>query len=393
MIEIKKMFFVFSVLVLFSLVASNSYAFVSLSASGQTTSSTINAGEQTNLVITITNKGTDVASNLKLKFIPHPYIVPTQYQYDIGTIGGGNTQVFTVPIRVVENAPEGSTALIFDVDYIEGGGGTSTIESSVSIQITNRILIQVEGVTFSKSVIQKGDEVKMNVILKNVGKGNVKDLSASLQDYTLPFVYTESSKYLGNVGQGIDFNVTFTLIVNNDAATQAYNVPVSLSYFDEGGVSHNEIKYVGIKISGTPEFIVVLEGTENAYVGSPTSTIKLSIANRGTATANFLTAKFDSDLYVTPAEYYVGNLDPDDTTTISVNADLSKANAGRQSINMTLLYKNPYNEEYSLSKNIDFQVTNRPIEISTNTQIIIIVAIIVIGYWKRNFIKRLIKRK
>lgn len=392
MIEMKKMFFVFSVLVLFSLVASNSYAFVSLSASGQTTSSTINAGEQTNLVITITNKGTDVASNLKLKFIPHPYIVPAQYQYDIGTIGGGNTQVFTVPIRVVENAPEGSTALIFDVDYSDGGA-TSTIESSVSIQITNRILIQVDGVTFSKSVIQKGDEVKMNVILKNVGKGNVKDLSASLQDYTLPFVYTESSKYLGNVGQNVDFNVTFTLIVNNDAATQAYNVPVSLSYFDEGGVSHNEIKYVGIKISGTPEFIVVLEGTENAYIGSPISTIKLSIANRGTATANFLTAKFDSGLYVTPAEYYVGNLDPDDTTTVSVNADLSKANTGKQSINMTLLYKDPYNEEHSLSKNIDFQVTNRPIEISTNTQIIIIVAIIVIGYWKRNFIKRLIKRK
>lgn len=389
----KKMILGISILILFSLMlASNSLAYVSFTVTKETIPSIVEPGEKANLVLTIRNSGTEVARNVKIKFSPNLYITPDQYQYDIATIAAGSSQVLTVPVTISGSAGEGTVALPFTIEYETDIGGANTFENSLSIQITRRIFIQVEDTTFNKAVVQPGDEVQMTVTFKNIGKGIIKDLRASLEDYSLPFVYIDSSKYLGNIGQDATFTATFNLIVNKDAKTIAYNMPINISYYDESGVFHTDRKYVGVKISGKPEFVVSIDSTDNMYSGN-IGKISVSIANRGTASAQFLTLKFDSNLDITPSEYYAGNLDPDDTSTVSLQVNLRGIETGRRSLNMSLMYKDPYNKDYSEVRTLDFEVTNQPIQVSGTTQIIIVAVAIVILYWKRNFIKGLIKRK
>jgi len=122
--------------------------------------------------------------------------------------------------------------------------------------------------------------------------------------------------------------------------------------------------------------------------------LTLSLANRGTATASFLTLRFDSNFDITPAEYYVGNLDPDDYETVTLSVDLSATASGKHSLGVEMAYKDPYNQDMSETATIEFTVHRTPpTRIPLTTKLIIVGILIVIIYWKRKFFIGLFRRK
>jgi hypothetical protein len=370
-------------------------AYVSISISATTTPSTIEPGQKANLLLTISNIGTTTAQNVKLKIKSHTFITPTISTFDLQSIPNGNSIQVTIPFTVSSSITEGTTALQFTIDYSDSTdpAGTRTQENSATISVTKRTLIEVNKVSYDKETIQPGDTIKMDIELKNVGKGKIKDLSVSIYNATLPFVPLEaSSRFLKDLDVGEMKNATFNVIINKDAKTVANTIPVTLTYYDEFNSLHTETKYVGLKISGVPEFVVSIEKTEKMYAGN-TGKISISVSNRGTAIAQFLTAEFDSDLYVTPKDYYVGNLDPDDSSTISLEINLKKVETGNYPLNMILKYKDPYNKEFSEKRVLQFDVVAQPIEISSTTQIIILLVIVGVLYWKKNSVMKLLGRK
>lgn len=370
-------------------------AFVSFSVSGATVPAVIESGSNANLILTITNLGTGTAENVQLNFKPNSYITPGQYQYSLQVILPGSSTQVIIPIKISDSIPEGTNALFFSINYGEVGiSGTNTLENSVTISVTKRSLIEVTNVSYSENFIQPGDTVLMKVELQNLGKGNVKDMVVSLSNISSLFVPlgSDTDLYLGSLQSLQKNTASFKLIVNKDVDTLAYSIPVTLKYYDESNTLHTDQKYVGIKISGKPDFVVSVESQENMYAGG-VGKLSISISNGGTATAQFLTLKFDSLTYVTPSEYYVGNLNPDDSSTTSLNINLAGIQPGKHSLNMTMLYKDPYNMDFNEARTLQFDVTSKPLQISTNMQIIIVAIIIVIVYWKRNFFRKLIKRK
>lgn len=388
-----KKILIFTILAL-CLLPSLASAYVSISITSTTTPSTIEPGQNANLILTISNIGTSTAQNVKLKFKTNPSIIPTTGVFDLQSIPYGNSIQVTVPFMVSSDTSEGTTALQFTIDYNDAAdpSGIKTQENSATISITKRTLIEISNVIYDEGIIQPGDTVNMNIELKNVGKGVIKDLSVSIYSDNAPFVPVEASnKFLNTLNPGEMKNVTFSIIINKDAKTIAQAIPLSLSYYDDFNILHTDTKHFGLKISGKPDFVVSVEKTTNMYSGT-TGTMSVSVANRGTATAQFLTARFDSGFDVTPSENYIGNLDPDDTSTVSLDVSLKGVSVGKHSLNMTLFYKDPYNKDFSETRTLQFDVTSVPIEIS-NVQIAIVIVIIGILYWKRSFIKGLIKRK
>jgi len=388
----KKIFLlVLSLMVLPSLVSAS----VSLSVASTTVPSTIEPGSKINLLLTITNLGTTTAENVKLNLNPTNYMAPDQYQYSLQVIQAGNSIQVTIPLKISEAISEGTNALFFTIDYTESGtSGTRTLQNSVTISVTKRSMIELTNVSYDNDFIQPGDSVLMKVELQNLGKGSVKDLIVSLKNISSLFVPigSDTDVYLGALSSLQKSAASFNLIVNKNVNTFAYSIPVTLTYYDEANVLHTDQKYLGIKISGKPEFVVSVENQQNMYAGN-TGKLSISISNRGTATAQFLTLKFDSLTYVTPNEYYVGNLDPDDSSTVSLNVNLVGIQTGKHSLNITMFFKDPYNKDYSETRSLQFDVTNQPVQISTNTQIIVGAIIVIIVYWKRNFFKGLLKRK
>ncbi|MFH1623184.1 MAG: CARDB domain-containing protein, partial [Candidatus Aenigmatarchaeota archaeon] len=333
-------------------------AYVSMSVSGQTVPSGIGPGENGNLVFTITNAGTEYARNVKLFVKPNGQMTFSQQNYDLQTIAPSTSAQVSVPIKISASATEGATTVFLSLSYAEGSSvGTSTTETSVSVSISKRSLVQIEVVSWSKDPIEPGNVVNASMRLKNVGASDLSYMTVTLDDSSQPFVAAsgDTEAYVGSLGRGSVATAEFSIIVNRDAKTVAYRIPVFVKYYDESGTFHNDTKYIGMKVSGMPDFVVTLEDDSRAYAGTE-GELTISIANRGTATANFLTLRFDSDLAITPAEYYVGNLDPDDYQTVKLNADFSGVSPGRRTLSISMHYKDPYNSELSETASVEFKL-------------------------------------
>jgi len=370
-------------------------AYVSLTFSSSTIPSTIVPGSSGNLLLTITDVGTDFAGQAVLTLQSSPYVTASVTTFNLGTISAGGSSQITIPITVSSNAPEGTIALPVTVTYNVGTtAGTVTTQNSATIAVTKRTLLQITNVTYDKSEIQRGDTMTMSITLKNVGGGQVKDLTVALRNFSnipLSPASTDTEIFIGTLNPGQSKTASFNLIVSTSADIIPYSIPVTLSYFDDQGNSQREIKYAGLKIVGIPDFVVSIEKSDNIFAGA-SGTLSLSIANDGTGSAKYVTASATaSDSDVSPNTNYVGNMDPDDTNT--VNFDISPLTPGKHEVTLHLTYKDSYNQDFSKDYPLTFTVTSAPIQISSTVQIVIILAVLAIAYWKRSTLMKLLRRK
>jgi hypothetical protein len=236
--------------------------------------------------------------------------------------------------------------------------------------------------------------ITMTITLQNVGSGQVKDLDVSLRNFTLPVVpaNTDTEKYIGMLNPGQATNVSFDLAVSNTADTVTYSIPVTLLYYDDQGNIHSDMKFAGLRITGVPDFVVALDSTTGILAGQ-SNKMSVTISNVGTGTAQFVTVNIDGNQDVSPQTSYIGTLNPDDSSSISLDVNLAGKPAGKQALNITLLFKDSYNQPYVETKIVNFDAVSAPVQIPTNYGIVIIVVIAILAYWKRNYIKSKLKRK
>lgn len=389
-----KFSFIFLLFSAFSLLLFSfpSRAYVSFTFSYSIVPTTIQPGTKANVLLTINNLGTDFAGRTQLIVKSTPYITPEISSFDLQIIKAGGTAQVVIPITISQNAPEGTAVLPFTISYnIADSAGTVSSDGSISILILKRTLIQIVDVEYDKPMIQRGDSIEMTLTIQNTGYGEIKDLSVSIRNFSLPIAPagTDTEKFLGSLSSGERTNVTFGLIINTNADTIAYSVPVSLSYYDDQGNPHLETKYAGLKIIGVPDFVISLEREENMLAGS-VGKLSISISNTGTGSAKFLTLYADSGADVLPKSNYIGNMDPDDTNSIVL--EVSPTSVGKQELDFTLVYRDSYNQQFTKSYTLDYTVYQKQIQFPIQYQIILILAVLAIVYWKRNSIIKLIRR-
>ena len=376
-----------------SFFASSASAYTSLSFSSSTIPATVDPGSQANLLLTITNAGTDFSSSTTLQVHSSTYVSAGVSNFNLGTINaGGSTQV-TVPITVSSNAPEGTIALPFTVSYNVGNSaGAVTTDNSATVIITKRTLLEITNVSYDKSVIQRGDTIKMTLTVQNVGKGIVKDLTMALSGLsTLPIAPADNDveKYAGNLNPGDSTSVSFNLVVNSNADTIAYSIPVTLTFFDDQGVSHTDTRSAGLKIVGIPDFVVAVEKEDNIFAGA-TGKLTISIANSGTGSAKYLaTYATATDADVNPKSNYIGNMDPDDTNTLTL--DVSPKTVGNHQLTLHLTYRDSYNQQFSKDYPIQFIAGSIPITVPPSIQFLVIIIFLVVAYIKRSYLIKMLK--
>lgn len=373
---------------------SSASAFVSLTFSAVTTPTTIEPGTQGTVLLTITNTGNDFAGSPQLMVQSSAYVSSSTSVFNLPSINSGGSTTVTIPIKISPSAPEGTITLPFTISYTVGNAvGSITSNNAATIIVTKRTLIQVTDVSYSESTIQPGDSFTMTMTLQNVGSAQIKDLDVSLRNFSgvVAPASTDTEKIITALSPGDSTTISFGLIALPSSSTGAYSIPVSLNYYDDQGNLHTDTKYAGLKVSGVPDFVVSLENA-NIFAGQANA-LSVDIANVGTGSAKFVTVYTDSAQDVTPQISYIGTLDPDDSSTISLNLNLQGRAAGHQSLNITIQYKDTYNQQYQETKILQFSAVNAPIQLSNNFVIVIAVIAIAVIYWKRHFIRNLLKRK
>lgn len=375
------------------LIVAPALAYVSLGFTSSVTPTTVSPGDKANLYLTISNPGTEAANNVKLQIGSTQYINAQIPSFDLGTLNAGASTQVVVPVSVLSGAPEGTQVIPYSVSYgFVSVGGTVTAQNSAPIVITKRSIVEISNVTYSEPTIQRGDDVQVILTLTNAGSGEVRDMVLSLA--TLPTGITVANaggeRFVGSLQPGESKQVAFDVSVNSGADTITYNLPVDLSFYDNQGAAHSDSKQVGLKVEGIPDFVVAVD-TVTGVSPSTTGKVTVSIANSGTGTSKYLYASASSDAQISPLVSYVGNMDPDDTN--SVTYEVQPVSSGRHWINVTLSYKDSYNRDGSKSYTLEFQSGSAASEFPTAYVAVILVVILALLYWKRHAVFRIIKRK
>lgn len=373
-------------------------AYASLSVTHYTIPSSIGPGDSGNIVLTFSNTGSDYARAIELTMKASTYAEYGKTVYQVGTVSPGGSAQVTVPIKIKDTVSESSVALPFSVKYYEGQASTyTTISNFVAFDIDQRSIVKIGEVSYDKDVITPGSVVEMSVAIDNIGKTGIKDVVVSIDSSDVPLVPLDgdSESYLGNIAIGSSKIAKFSVAIDRNADISAYSIPLAVSYYDEAGVSHSDQKYVGMAISGEPEFVIALE-TDGGIYSYYQSDITISVANRGTGSAEALTLIFgyeNSSLPVTPNQYYIGSLDKDDFDTVSVSLNTKSALPGNYELPVTIVYRDVYNNEYTLEESLTLKVEDiPPVEIPAWMQIAGLVVIAVLIYWKRKSVSKIFAR-
>jgi hypothetical protein len=367
----------------------NAATYTAFSVTAQTVPSTLEPGESGSLLLTIRNGGIATANNVKLKIQANPYIFFESTSYDLQNIGGASSKSISVPIRISHTANSGVTTVRMTLEYTEEiGGGTRIEDLSVPVNISGSILLRITNITFSEATIEPGETVTININIENVGNARAKNVAVELDldkverqlqtGEKMPFVPVGGStvEYIPEIGPHVGKTVKFTLVVNRDAKTIAYSLPLVLSYKDDLGNGYTKTSNVGFPISGQAEFVVTVEKTERK--GDKVE-LTISLANRGTGPAEFLTVTFPD--YASPQEVYVGSVKSDDSETVKVLVDPTITK-----IPVTVSYKNIYNKEFTFEKELSYTVA--PVEANYTWIIVLVLVGIVIIWWYRRRQKR-----
>ena len=347
---------------------------VALSVTWQLSSSVVRPGSDFAIYLTATNPGLDI-TGVTISATPGPYLTLTSgNKVELGDMPATNSQQTSITVRADKNAISTVSYVYLEARYYYSN---TEYKRTFYVPVTIRRdpLLEIRDVYFNESVVP-GKTVMMSFDIYNAGDMSASDLSVKLNSTSL-FITPESTgeKIISILEPSRSMTVSFPLTINPDADIGIENIPVFLSYYDDTKTNnYTQTKTIGLKISGDAEFIVDIDSYNNLYYGQ-TGEIKIYIANKGTAPADYVSVDARSEFG--SKTFYIGSLEPDDSETIDLTQNLMTS-LGKYPIYLTLSYRDRFGNTYSLERQLEAYPSNAPFDFS----IVIIIGLIILGaYW------------
>ncbi len=177
----------------------------------------------------------------------------------------------------IKPSSAGACMAYVGLTYADNSGTKATDNISFGINIDD-VGVDFKVYNVSYSPTGPGEQTRLRVVLKNVGKSDAEDVTLNL-NLTSPFAPADSTeKYFPLIKAGGETEAEFGIAVSWSADTTVYSIPLTIMY-DVGGTSYAVEKDLGVDVSGR----VVLEVMQ---VTSSGGNVRIDVANIGTRTAD-----------------------------------------------------------------------------------------------------------
>lgn len=232
-----------------------------------------------------------------------------------------------------------SLSLVLDYSDVSGNSLKETLPIGIEVQ---RYDVDFKITDVSYTGASPGSAANVTVTIENVGSAVAKDASVTL-DFSTPLTAIGSSEtYVGQFNSKESKSLIFQASVDSTADIKAYDIPLSIEYYDLAGVQHTMQKSIGIQVNGRPEIRALLEKADLFTAGTK-GTITVTVVNKGFAQVKFLNLKMLSteDYDVSSAnEVYIGNLDSDSTDSQEYTIQMkNNVSAGSIPLRFEITYK------------------------------------------------------
>jgi hypothetical protein len=334
----KKIIFVLSLLILTSLVMG---ADTTMGTSYTVLDSEVAPGGETTVVLTLTNPSTTVdIDTIKIYLSGGDYITAVPTQISVGGLEPTQSKDVSIIVEADDNAI--SKVSYMNARIVYYAPTSKSLNVNIPIQIRMNPTLQITDVVFERQP-EPGSTVEMNLTLKNTGDGTSKDIQLEL-DQSENFIADKNEAFIPSLPSKTEKTVSFVLTFDPDMEIGIYQIPVNLMYKDaDKSTSYDEDKSIGVKISGSYNFIITAD-TQQVLAPGKLGKVSIKISNAGTAAAQFLSASFgDSEMI------YIGEIDSDDYEVQEFETLVpSDTELGRQTIDLIMNYKDDFGQEQEL---------------------------------------------
>lgn len=327
----------------------------------------VEPGKEVEASFKIENNGT-VANNVIFEVVPeHPFsLVPGESaSKTVGSIGtsqeGKQNVIVRYRLKVAQEAVDGNQEI--KVRWKTSDFDSWVMLENLRIKVQSRdAIISVDKFLTEPNVVEPGSSTKLTILLKNYATSLLKDIKVVLDlgkngDETIPFspLGSTNEKVVPFMDPQSSKSVEFELLVDPDAASKSYRIPVSLRYSDALNRNFSKSSILTVVVGGQPDVSVYIDSS-TIYKPKTAGEITVKIVNKGLPDMKFVNVRLaNSSMYrvISPSEVYIGNIDSDDYETADFKLYVERTSDKKVILPLTLEYKDANNKNYRQIVNLE----------------------------------------
>ncbi|MBI2542195.1 hypothetical protein HYV80_05795 [Candidatus Woesearchaeota archaeon] len=326
----------------------------------------VEPGKEVEASFKLENNGT-IAHDVLFEIVPeYPFsLVPGESaSKSVGIIGtsqdGKQNVIVRYRLKVAQDTADGNYKI--KVRYQSEGFDTWVTLENLRIKVQSHdAIISVDKFVAEPSVVEPGSKAKLTILLKNYATSLLKDIKVVLDlgknDETIPFspIGSTNEKVISYMEPQSSKSIELELLVDPDAASKTYKIPVSLRYSDSLGRNFSKSNFVTVVVGGEPDVSVGI-GSTTIYKAKTTGEITVKIVNKGLPDMKFVNVRLaNSSRYriISPYEVYIGNIDSDDYETADFKLYIEGTSDKKIMLPLTVEYKDANNKNYKSIVNLE----------------------------------------
>lgn len=279
----------------------------------------------------------------------------------IGNINAGETKDVELPFQASSSITEGVYSILLNYSFDDSNGISSTGQASfgpiIAAQLSQELSARIE----SKNLVQPGGTADLEVVLTNLQDQTLSNLIISLASNTTNYVVLDGNdKKVDVLPGGSEIRVPFKVGISPSSFSSFYPIDVKINYVSPLRGGSSVTKTGGIQVSGASSFNVAGSTTPSPLtLNDQIYNLALKISNTGNSPVRALSVTVDADFlnFINGNGDYIGTLNLDDFSTLSLNAVVKPGTTnGQKNMTVHLIYKDTYNREYSDIETVSIQV-------------------------------------
>ncbi len=306
----------------------------------------VKAGENLELTFSVENTGTENLTNIIFDLdTDNPLTLKSNSKKTIDFLDAGETKTLRYNVFVEGDAQDGEETVTLDYEFDE-----KNYDEDFDVLIApGQVYLQIVSVTSTPESVTPGENLNLNIKLRNTANSEIKNVILKLDLTNLPFApESVAEQRIDLINDNEERQINFNLIALSSAEIQVYKVPLLISYSDSYGNEYTRQDLVSINVFEKPE--IEISADENSLIIGMLSKISIKVLNKGLGKVNFvgITVLPSQDYEINGLNSeYLGNIESDDYTSIEFNLIPQKQNIN---LNLVLEYRDVNNQKYSETK-------------------------------------------
>lgn len=320
------------------------------------------SGEEFEIWIQLTNRSNVSAENIEyLIDAEYPFALISESEGKINRLEPFQSKIIKYKIKTDNGALTGTYDLEFRFKR-EGLNIYNIKKYTIDVKGKNAIIDIVSSDVQETSI---GSDSEINLVLKNLGQKNAKDVFITVNDSenNIINVIGLKTQYIENINIGQEKEIIFKINLSKNIENSSYTIPITIDYTDADR-EYTVTRDVGVKINDQPNILLNVLDIGKNFTIKPNSneTISVEIYNIGNVDSEIVYVTVNGK-EVRSTQDFIGSIEKDNYDKVDFTLKTKDIKEKETEITVNLFYKDNNLKEQKITQTFTVKT-----DFSTNGQ-------------------------